>query len=603
MMRGLLVCLSAVRAMPSAISDPSVSLHVSPTGAVVAGQAVTVTWTFGASGAARPGDFIGAFAPSGAHGAPNVSGVTARQCLSAACRDSRLVAQASVVFPALVHSRTNYSFLYFSPQRCAGCWDVPALAASHTLQFADANEPTGVHLSLSGRAGEAIVSFSTLSFSTPAVRYGAAAAGGALTRLSTGTTTSYGASDLCGAPANDSASGDFVPPHALHSVLIGGLIAGEHIDYQAGTVNGSWSKVWRFAMPAVGADASAGGAAYPLRVAMFGDLGQNLAYNDRVGSQPAARATLASILRRDPALVVHTGDISYARGSGSIWPAFFQQAEGVAATRPYLTSIGNHEMDTPTQDFNWTRGPDSGGECGVPYSAHFTNPGHQPPGAQTEHWWSLDIGGVHLATLSSEANWTADSAQHKWLAADLAAVNRSRTPFLLVTTHRPFYTSGNGWLSAPYNVGFLAAQRAAIEPLLQQFEVDLVVVGHVHKYERTCRMAASGRCAGEHEHGTVHLVLGAAGEPFQTGCDGCSAWEHVAVEEGGQQRGGGPARQFAAPAWSAFRSLEFGYGLLTLHNASALQVQYVGAKDDVVHDSVWIVKPALRAGRDFEASD
>ena len=68
-------------------------------------------------------------------------------------------------------------------------------------------------------------------------------------------------------------------------------------------------------------------------------------------------------------------------------------------------------------------------------------------------------------------------------------------------------------------MAYQAAQRKALEPLLTAFRVDLAIVGHVHKYERTCAMAGGGRCAGPGEHGTVHLVLGAAGEPYQTGCD------------------------------------------------------------------------------------
>ena len=279
-------------------------------------------------------------------------------------------------------------------------------------------------------------------------------------------------------------------------------------------------------------------------------------------------------------------------------------------------------MDWPLQTFNWTRGGDSGGECGVPYSRHFTNPTtaqcvrsragttrsvgqlrcqHQPgEQAASANWWSINLQSLHLVMLSSEEDWTVGSPQHVWLADDLAAVNRSETPFVVLATHRPFYTSGYGWLNkVPYNVAFLAAHRAAIEPLLQAYSVDLVIVGHVHKYERTCPMVGGGLCAKrtarsdqQPEHGTVHMVVGAAGEPFQTGCDGCSEWEHVAVTEGpaAQRRAGGSARQFAAPSWSRFRTTEFGWGLLTVHNSSALEVEYVASKDSVVHDSVWIVK-------------
>ena len=81
-----------------------------------------------------------------------------------------------------------------------------------------------------------------------------------------------------------------------------------------------------------------------------------------------------------------------------------------------------------------------------------------------------------------------------WLANNLAAVNGTATLFVIVApTHRPFYTSGYGWLdNVPYNVAFLQAHRAAIEPLLQAFAVVLVIVGHVHKYERTCAMLVVG---------------------------------------------------------------------------------------------------------------
>ena len=595
-MRALLLACCAHAA---AAVTPAVQLSISPAGLVNAGDSIAVTWRFASGVKPRSGDFIGAFASSDLAGAPTVSAVTARQCLSAACRDSRTVdphGPTQLVFPALVHSRSNYTFLYFSPQRgAAGAWDRPALAASRPVAFADDNEPVGVHLSLTGRAGEAIVSFSTRS-GTPAVQFGTA--GGPLSRSALGTSSTYAASDLCGAPANDTVSGNFVRVDLLNAVVLTGLPPNQRVSYRAGTLNGSFGKIWTFTMPAVGADAGeegqvgpgSGRSGYPMRVALFGDLGQDLAYNDRVGAQPGAPATLASILDRDPDLALHIGDVSYARGSGAIWPAFLQQSQAVAATRPYLAGIGNHEVDTLTQAFNWTRGPDSGGECGVPYSAHYTNPGQTPGALRRDHWWSVDIGAVHFVTLSSEADWTAGSKQHGWLAADLAAVNRTRTPWVVLSTHRPFYTSGNGWLTAPFSVGYTAAQRAALEPLMRMHQVDLAVVGHVHKYERTCRMAGDGRCADAGEPGTVHLVLGAAGEPFQTGCNDCSAWEHVAVTEGSaaQQRSGGAARQFAAPEWSAFRSLEFGYGLLTVENSTSLFFEYVGAKDGVVHDSVRI---------------
>ena len=44
---------------------------------------------------------------------------------------------------------------------------------------------------------------------------------------------------------------------------------------------------------------------------------------------------------------------------------------------------------------------------------------------------------VHF--LFAEIAFNRDSPQQRWLVADLAAVNRKLTPFVVVTMHRPLY--------------------------------------------------------------------------------------------------------------------------------------------------------------------
>ena len=51
-------------------------------------------------------------------------------------------------------------------------------------------------------------------------------------------------------------------------------------------------------------------------------------------------------------------------------------------------------------------------------------------------WYSFDYGYVHVVQISSEHDWRPGAKQYEWLAADLAAVNRSRTPFVVLTAHR-----------------------------------------------------------------------------------------------------------------------------------------------------------------------
>ena len=79
---------------------------------------------------------------------------------------------------------------------------------------------------------------------------------------------------------------------------------------------------------------------------------------------------------------------------------------------------------------------DSGGECGTPTLRLLPLPA---PATAATPWYSLDIGLVHLIALSTEHDFSTGSPQLAWLVADLAAVNRSRTPWVIAGLHRPMY--------------------------------------------------------------------------------------------------------------------------------------------------------------------
>ena len=52
----------------------------------------------------------------------------------------------------------------------------------------------------------------------------------------------------------------------------------------------------------------------------------------------------------------------------------------------------------------------------------------------------LNIDGLLLA-FERYGDYNASSVQYKWLAADLKAVDRSKTPWLVVSMHAPWYNS------------------------------------------------------------------------------------------------------------------------------------------------------------------
>ena len=63
--------------------------------------------------------------------------------------------------------------------------------------------------------------------------------------------------------------------------------------------------------------------------------------------------------------------------------------------------------------------------------------------------------------------------------ADLANVDRRRTPWLIGVIHAPWYSSNSAHL------GDGEEMRKSMELVLKQAKVDLIFAGHVHAYERT----------------------------------------------------------------------------------------------------------------------
>lgn len=66
--------------------------------------------------------------------------------------------------------------------------------------------------------------------------------------------------------------------------------------------------------------------------------------------------------------------------------------------------------------------------------------------------------------------------QLAFLEADLASVDRTITPWVIVGGHRPWYTTGD-------DAGCDSCQ-AAFEPLFYKYGVDLGIFGHVHNSQR-----------------------------------------------------------------------------------------------------------------------
>ena len=66
------------------------------------------------------------------------------------------------------------------------------------------------------------------------------------------------------------------------------------------------------------------------------------------------------------------------------------------------------------------------------------------------------------------------SAQFQWLERDLASVDRSQTPWVVFTTHRPVFCSSKDEFSQH------KLEEELLEPIFLKYKVDLVLTGHMH---------------------------------------------------------------------------------------------------------------------------
>ena len=366
----------------------------------------------------------------------------------------------------------------------------------------------------------------------PQVEWGLAS--GNLTHSVFGTSSTYHASDLCNAPANKSGPLSFIDPGAIHRVVVSGLPPRTRVFYRVGLgIGHHWSTEHSFMSrrAPVGAALalSPSEPIEPIKFLMYAD--QALPVPIFEGAWEMTSQVVRDIEAGYDAFLLHPGDLGYARGQGYIWDVWGALVEPIAARVPYMVTVGNHEYDhigkrlegsgAPPGGWHpsWGNlGDDSSGECGVPTAARFNGTGSArlsaaDPPSNGVFWYSFEEGPVHVAVLSSEHNWTVGSRQYEWLAADLASVDRTATPWVLLATHRMLYTTQTLEV-ADYNVSRVF--RREVEPLLRRYKVNLVLVGHQHSYERSCA-AYGGECVGDGAHGTVHLTVGSAGASLEKG--------------------------------------------------------------------------------------
>jgi len=296
----------------------------------------------------------------------------------------------------------------------------------------------------------------------------------------------------------------------IHTVVLKGLKPRTRYTYQPG---GSQDR-YTFITPAAPGDVH---ASAPFKMGVWADVGiTNVSFTN-----------MLAMKHFNPELVLLAGDFSYADGWHPRWETFGSLHEPLMSSVATLGVMGNHEIST-------------GKSQGVDFKALYPVP-YRASGSETPMWYSYEAGPVHVTGMvGSYAPTDKSSAQYKFVAEDFARVNRTRTPWLVVQFHTPWYSS------SMHHYQEAMEHQKDMEDLFFEHGVDMVFNGHLHDYERSHPVYRNKL----NDCGPTHIVVGDGGNHEGPASAGAKGWHQP------------------QPEWSAFRETSFGIGLFTVHNAT-----------------------------------
>ncbi len=221
---------------------------------------------------------------------------------------------------------------------------------------------------------------------------------------------------------------------------------------------------------------------------VLGDSGVDTPSQYRVSAQMRASMNAAEV-----DFVVHVGDVH--QGIGDYYDNIYFKPYGpIIKNVNIFTTLGNHDVITDNGDV---------------YIDDFYLPHNNPD--STERYYSFRWANAFFIALDTNGDYTPGSPQYEFLVDQLESDPRKEAMWTFVYAHHPPYTEY--WTNYYGEAGV----QNHLVPLFEQYDVDMVMNGHTHSYER-----------GEKEH--VHyLVSGGGGGALD---DYFIDYEHVTFSSG-----------------------------------------------------------------------
>lgn len=232
------------------------------------------------------------------------------------------------------------------------------------------------------------------------------------------------------------------------------------------------------------------GTPTPTRVWATGDFGRGNA-----GQIETKQAFTNYTGERGADVWIWLGDNAYQDGTDNEYQTKVFALQGfsdIFTYTPFWPSPGNHDYNTV-----WAQST----LLGIPYQ-NIPLENHQGPyfdmievprfaeaggfPSQLEVFYSFDYGDVHFLSLNSEVfdytfSYDGINRMKQWIEQDLQQNTRK---FTIAYFHQPPYSKGSHDSDDVYELA-MKAMREKVIPLLEQYDIDLVVCGHSHVFERS----------------------------------------------------------------------------------------------------------------------